>query len=150
MIPVTQTKGGGPDVPPEQRGDCFDACLASLLEVDIADVPCPHSDTWWDDAQAAVARHGYRIVMLASEAEFTAAEVAEWVGDTTLWIAGVPSLNLGTYDDGRPVMHVIVMRGEEVAHDPSLGKRYPLEPRPDLTVHDVLVLVPFEPRSVAA
>lgn len=150
MIAVTQTKTGGPDVPPDERGDCFDACLASILEVGLADVPCPHTGDWWEDAQAAVARHGYRIVPAATGTPLTAREVGEWLGPV-YWIAGVESLNLGTYDDGRPVMHVIVMRGADVVHDPSLGKRHPLGPLPDdVAVIDVLLLVPLEPRAVAA
>lgn len=149
MIPVTQTKRGGPDVPPEERGDCFDACLASVLEVGLADVPVPHTGDWWENAQAAVERHGYRIV-LAVSGTLTAREVSEWLG-SIYWIAGLPSLNLGTYDDGHPVMHMIVMRGAEVAHDPSLGERYALGPLPDdVLIHDVLLLVPLEPRAVAA
>ncbi len=148
MKPVTQTKRGGPDVAPEERGDCFDACLASLLEVAIEDVPCPHTGDWWDDAQVAVERHGYRIVLAAHEDELRVQDLAAWFGPL-YWIAGVPSLNLGTYEDGRPVAHVIVMRGGEVVHDPSLGDRYPLGPAPDMTVFDALLLVPLEPRSVA-
>ncbi len=147
MKPVTQTKRGGPDVAPDERGDCFDACLASLLEVGIEDVPCPHTGDWWDDAQAAVMRHGYRILLAAHEEDgLTVREVAEWFGPVC-WIAGVPSLNLGTYEDGRPVMHVIVMRGVDIAHDPSLGDRYSLGSAPDMVVNDALLLVPLEPRS---
>ena len=51
MKPVMQTKRGGEDVPPEERGDCLSAAIASILEVAIKDVPIPHSDHeeyhWW-------------------------------------------------------------------------------------------------------
>ena len=151
MIAVTQTKRGGPDVPPEERGDCFDACLASLLEVDIREVHVPHVDAWWDRAQEVVERHGYRIVYLDYGDEgATASSLGEWLGPL-YWLAAVPSLNLGADDDGRPVRHVIVMRGCEVAHDPSLGARYPHGPlADDVAVTDVMLLVPLEPRAVAA
>lgn len=43
MKPVMQTKRGGSGAPPEERGDCLAACLASLLEVPIEDVPVPHN-----------------------------------------------------------------------------------------------------------
>lgn len=147
MIPVTQTKRGGPDVPPEERGDCFDACLASLLEVAIEDAPCTHdTDDWWANTQETAARHGYRIVYVGPLNQ-PAAEVGRWVGPV-YWIAGVPSLNLGTYDDGSPVMHVVVMRGTELVHDPSLGERYPLgEPPAGFLIADAMLLVPLEIRS---
>lgn len=150
MKPVTQTRRGGPNVPPEERGDCFDACLASILEVDIGEVPVPHVAEWWDAAQRAVEQHGYRVLYLGEHKGTTAAALGEWLGPV-YWIAGVPSLNLGTDDDGRPVGHGIVMRGGDVAHDPSLGKRYPLGPLPDdVPILDAMVLVPLEPRAVAA
>lgn len=147
MIPVTQTKRGGPDVSLEERGDCFDACLASILEVGIRDVPCPHGDGWWDAAQAAVARHGHRIVYLMGDAtskeRVTATEVGTWLGRVH-WLAAIPSLNLGTYDDGSPVLHVVVMRGRDLVHDPSLGERYPLGPLADeVQILDVMVLMPL-------
>lgn len=138
MKAVMQTKRGGPNVPPEERGDCFDACVASILGVPITAVPIAHSDDpehhWWDAAQEAVGRLGYQLVV---------ADAKCWPWGW--WIAAVPSLNLGTYDDGRPVPHVIVMSGGTVAHDPSLGKRYEVgTPIDDLDVMDAYVLVPLE------
>lgn len=46
MRPVEQTKFAPPD------GDCFAACVASVLEVSVADVPNFHADDWlarWND-----------------------------------------------------------------------------------------------------
>lgn len=149
MIPVTQTKRGGPDVPPEERGDCFDACLASILEVAIDEVSCPHVDDWWGEAQRAVGRHGYRLLYVSSEPT-KAVEFAAWAGDI-YWLAGVPSLNLGLSAAGEQIMHVVVMRGAELVHDPSLGQRYPLGPvADDFMVQDSIVLAPFEIRSQVA
>jgi hypothetical protein len=143
--PVQQTKRGGPNVPPEDRGDCWSAVLASLLEVDIEDVAVPHSDDpewhWWDATQRALEPHGYHCV----------------VADTNVypdgyWLAAVPSLNLGNYDDGRPVLHIIVMHDGDVVHDPGIGdKRYEPGTRiEDLDVRDAFVLVPHEIRSKVA
>lgn len=39
MKPVDQTRFGGPDAAPDERGDCWSACIASLLEVPMAEVP---------------------------------------------------------------------------------------------------------------
>ncbi len=38
MRRVYQTRFAGPNVPPEDQGNCFAACFASILEVDLADV----------------------------------------------------------------------------------------------------------------
>ena len=144
MKPVRQTKRGGPNVPPEERGDCWSACLASILEVPIEAVPIPHSDDpeyhWWDETQRALEPHGYEVV------------TASWtVYASGYWIAVVPSKNLGYHDDGEPVMHVIVMRGGEVAHDPCLGERYPDgTPIGNLALDSAYVLVPLHVRSLIA
>jgi hypothetical protein len=141
VIAVAQTKRGGPGAPPEERGDCLPACLASLLEIGIEDVPVPHSDDvhWWDAVQAALKPHGYHFVI---------ADCEYWPGG--YWIAAVPSLNL-TKADGSAVNHVVVMREGELVHDPSLGRRYDVgTPRDALDVIEAYVLVPFEPVSLAA
>lgn len=143
MKPVRQTKRGGSQVPPEDRGDCWSACLASLLEVPIDAVPVPHSDDpehhWFDETQQALAAHGYYAVCASIE-----------IYPAGYWIAAVPSLNL-TGADGKPELHVVVMQDGCVAHDPALGKRYDVgTPIGDLTVLDAFVLVPLELRSLAA
>jgi hypothetical protein len=134
MIPVKQTKRGGPDVPPEERGDCWPACLASLLEVPLEDVPIPHDDRhWWDVTQEALAPHGYEAV-----------HMDEKYWPAGYWIAAVPSRNLGP-----GVKHVVVMRGGEVAHDPALGERYEVGTFiDDMKIHAAYVLVPLEPVSL--
>jgi hypothetical protein len=153
MKPVKQTRRGGPDAPPEERGDCFDACLASLLEVPIQDVHVPHDDNWWDHAVAVVARYGHRLLMIydgdASPWKATATALGEWLGDV-FWIAAIPSTSLGHYPDGRPVGHVVVMRGAELVHDPGLGP-----PRPhgvlsdDVPILDAILLVPLATERAA-
>lgn len=133
MVGVMQTKRGGFAVPPSERGDCLPACLASILEVPIEDVPVPHDSErhWWDEAQDAVGRHGYHLVIF---------DVSHGAPDV-YWIAGVPSLNL-TGAEGKPLIHFIVMHGPNVAHDPSLGQRYEVgEPLP-VEPLDGWVLVP--------
>jgi hypothetical protein len=121
MKPVMQTKRGGPDVPPSERGDCLAACLASILEVPIAetDIDFETERHWWDETQDVVGKHGYHLVIF--DVKLGAPDV--------FWVGTVPSQNLTS--DGKPVPHAIVMHGWTVAHDPSLGKRYEVgEPLP--------------------
>lgn len=140
MIPVKQTKRGGRDVPPAERGDCLSACFASLLEVPIGAVPIPHSDdpdvSWWQVMQEAVAPHGYEIAYVYPDAAY---HPAGW------WVASVPSKNLGP-----DVRHVVVMSGRLVAHDPCLGDTYPVGTHLD-DLGDVTngyALIPLNPVSL--
>lgn len=140
MIPVMQTKRGGSGVPPEERGDCLAACLASLLEVPIEDVPIPHGDDdgphWWDLTQAALRPHGWRCVVADRR-----------IYPDGYWLAFVPSRNLRR-ESGEPESHVIVMHDGQVAHDPSLGDRYALGTSiEDLEVQSAYVLVPLVIRT---
>lgn len=145
MKPVMQTKRGGSMVPPEERGDCWSACLASILEVAIEDVPVPHSDDpeshWWDTTQQALAPHGYEAVQANFEG---------FCWPRGYWIAVVPSKNLER-EDGTAEGHVIVMLDSEVAHDPCLGDRYPAGTNVgEIVVRAACLLVPLEIRSLAA
>lgn len=103
----TQTLRGGPDVPPELRGDCFRACVASILNEPIESLPNPHDD--WDA--------GWFKAMRKRGLQMVEANIEHWYPDG-YWIAGLPSLNLPG------CMHAVVMRGGELIHDPSLGKKY--------------------------
>lgn len=126
-----QTKYGGPSAPVEERGDCFDACLASVLEVPIEAVCVPHTDDWWERAQDAVAHHGHRILYLG-EHTATTEELGEWLGPV-FWIAAIE-----TGGGGAPVKHSIVMCGANLAHDP-LGRLYTAPSR----IYSALVLLPL-------
>lgn len=140
MKPVMQTKRGGHNVPPEERGDCMQASIASILEVPIERVQIPHSDTehWWDIAQRGCRTLGYALVVASPT-----------IWPDAVWLAGVPSLNLRR-EDGSPLPHLIVMNGARVAHDPSLGRRYEVEtPIEQINVTDAYVLVPLVYHSEA-
>jgi hypothetical protein len=135
MKGVMQTKRGGPDVPPAERGDCLAACLASILEVPVAETAIDFETErhWWDEAQDAVGKHGYHLVIF---------DVNRGSPDV-YWVATVPSRNL-TDANGKPALHAIVMHDWTVAHDPCLGKRYEVgEPLPgDVEPSAGWVLVP--------
>lgn len=58
---LTQTKVGGGHVPPEDRGDCVPACIASILGLPITAIVNCHGADWWDRLNAECGRHGYCI-----------------------------------------------------------------------------------------
>lgn len=107
-----QTKRGGGNVPPEERGDCVAACFASILAIPIDEIGNHHGEGWWDRLLDDLARHGYCIGLLDLRFE----------PPPGYWIASVPSLNLPPEPDGKPALHCIVCRGYDFVHDPSIGE----------------------------
>lgn len=134
-----QTLRGGGHVPPEARGDCVPACIASILGLPISAIANTHGEGWWDRLQAEVARHGYCLVLLDMRFE----------PPPGLWIASLPSLNLPADPDGREAWHSVVARGYELVHDPSLGERYTAESWAEAwnrgTVGEGWALAPLDP-----
>ena len=91
-------------------GDCFAACMASLLELPIEVMPNDHSSTWWTTWYNFLAQFGLEI-------NYSGAKGAIWASHP--WIASVKSKN---YKDGT---HAIVMHnGGQVLFDPSTKKRH--------------------------
>ncbi len=102
MIPQKQIVFGG------GNGDCFRACIASILELPNDDrLPNAHGEGWFQTWQDWLGRFGLSI-------EFDATRI--W--RESFWIASVPSKNL------EGVTHAIVMQGSQVAFDPSTKKTY--------------------------
>lgn len=121
MKPVEQTIARPP------KGDCFRACIASILEMPIADCPNPPSDPdghWWNEWIDWLRPRGLELIHWQvpeggrAEGEAVCGALAGY------WIATVPSLNCPPNPE-RPNLgrHCIVMRGAEVAHDPSTGEK---------------------------
>jgi hypothetical protein len=61
MTPVTQTRVG------EEVGNCFAACLASILDLEMADIPefSTDEDLWLHDVQQWLATRGLYYVQMA-------------------------------------------------------------------------------------
>jgi hypothetical protein len=114
VIPVDQTRFYEPDLPvDEQRGNCFQAVVASVLELPLDEVPHfvqDHVDTaglrhWWDSFVAFVRTQGWAV--------HAAVPVTDYP-EQHLIVAG-PSPR-GTGDDG--LWHAVIYRGGEMVHDP--------------------------------
>jgi hypothetical protein len=110
MIPVQQTRF-------KDGGNCFSACLASILELAIGVVPnfAEKGERWFDLAQAWLAKRGLRLVAVPAH-ELAAFDVEDWAetvaGEAAVawWIAAGPG--------PRGRKHAVVMRGSDVVHDP--------------------------------
>lgn len=64
MKPVDQTIFGTP------HGNCFAACIASILELPIEEVPnfIAEGDRWWDAAKAWLDERGYALLWVKHDA----------------------------------------------------------------------------------
>jgi hypothetical protein len=104
MMPVYQTTFG------DGRGNCFAACLASILEIPLESVPnfcVEYPDRWFWEACSHVGRYGYGLVMIGDGE--TSREVAR--------VTGAYSMVGGRSPRGE-FAHSVVYRGLEMAHDP--------------------------------
>lgn len=90
-------------------GDCFRACMATVLQVTPIILPNDHSPHWWFNWKKYLNQFGM-------ELNYDTATGPIW--QSHKWIASVPSLNL------KEQTHAIVMDGQKVFHDPSTRKRY--------------------------
>lgn len=123
MKPVDQTTFGVPG------GNCFSACVASLLELPIEDVPHFGSDeTWWATFQAWLKpRDLYAVLFKIGSDE-----------------QRPPGFHVVSGRSPRhDALHAVVGRGAEIVHDPH--------PSRDglASIDDVVILVPFEPHRAA-
>lgn len=148
MIPVEQTHAGL-DEQGRPHGNCFAACVASILECSLDDLPEIRVDEDDHDKRMndALARDfgvyfvSWRLCPLGT--------TPVWIGDWSIpergyWIAGVPSLNLPPDPETAwPRWHAVVMLGHEIAHDPSTKvKRTGFDDGP---VYYATVFVPLDP-----
>lgn len=116
MIPVDQTTFG------VSRGNCFSACVASLLELPIADVPFFMGDEqWWSSFNDWLRPRGFYALCVMLPAE-----------------AHPPGLNILSGKSPRGP-HAVVAHGIDVIHDPHPSRAGLL------TREDVIVLVPLDP-----
>jgi len=140
---VTQLNRGGGDVPAEQRGDCFRACIVSILGLGHDAMGNHHGEDWWDRVQTDLAGLGYSLVNLDLACE----------PPRGYWIATVPSLNLPGLDRlGKPQLHCLVAESDRLVWDPAQAKTYgPAEWRrayEDGAIREGNALVPLDPLSL--
>lgn len=124
MKPVMQTVVG-PD------GDCLPACIASILELPLAEVPHfsrVHGDKWPEGLAAFMLRRRLAPILL------------EWGDAVAGWVRESGVLCVITGETFHDTLHSVVARGNVVVHDPAptrVGfKRFPI---------DVMLFVAVDP-----
>lgn len=99
MIPIHQTKFG-------IGGNCFSACIASILEVGIEDVPLfVRKGRWYGQYRSWLRTHGL---------DFLA--VIGWSKSDIKYIPSVYSIVSGM--GARGLLHAVVYFDSEMVHDP--------------------------------
>lgn len=116
MKPVFQTRFGAENAPPEQQGNCMAACVASLLELSLEDVPDFRPDTWWLTLVEWLRARGLDAFYVEIPHE-RAREVqpSAYVSPGTYYIGGGLT--------ARGTGHVCVYFADRMVHDPLPGGR---------------------------
>jgi hypothetical protein len=108
MKPQHQTTFGGPDAPPEERGNCFAVAIASLLGVDAAHVPnFIRADDYIEETAAWMAERGLAIIGFETN---PVAFVPQWRDRVTTIASGRSPR--GDWE------HAVLWRGGKLLHDP--------------------------------
>lgn len=113
MRPVMQTRGYDPEAPAgQQRGNCWTACIASLLELPIEDVPdfvqieVDGGDSWWDQTVQFLTDRGHQLTWVHPGAP----------GDGFYIQTGLSPRSPAV--DGKDVYHAVIYQWGELVHDP--------------------------------
>ncbi|NQT33228.1 MAG: hypothetical protein HQ594_06125 [Candidatus Omnitrophica bacterium] len=101
MKPVFQTKFG------KLEGNCFSACIASILECSIEEIPCflEPKGTWYQK---------YKKWLVQYNLDFVA--ISNWEGETKPYCPDVYCIVSGM--SPRNLMHSVVFLKTEMVHDP--------------------------------
>jgi hypothetical protein len=132
MKPVEQTILAPP------HGDCFRACIASILELPIEEVPNPHApeEHWWEAWHEWLVPRGLQLVEW-----HLPRDQPVYCPLRGYWIATVTS-------PSRSCNHCIVMHDDAIAWDPSpTGKQSEENWTEDDQIHHVTLIVPLDPAA---
>lgn len=106
MIPVTQT------ITEKGRGNCFAACIASLLHLECDEVPnfvVDYDENWLYECGEWLKQRGYSLLVADPKAQF-------WLATGVLCVASVKSKR---FEGGRHAVVVELNYGDaKLIHDP--------------------------------
>ena len=110
MKPVYQTINN------PRGGNCMEACIASMLHMELEDVGTFRKDlNWYDDCDAVLKKYGFQLLSLP----YTKEAVRFMKG---YYIVGGPSPNFPN------IQHAVICKDGKVVHNPSQsGKPFNLD-----------------------
>lgn len=117
MIPVYQTKFKGSDAPKSEQGNCFQACIASILEIPLEeafdDKLCEEHE-WFDNFNEWLEDFNLACILIPVGKSESGKEYAPGTTYLGYHIMRFDSINLAHPDDG----HVCVSLDGTVVHNP--------------------------------
>lgn len=111
MITVDQTQFMSSGVDEKEVGNCWSACIASILEIGITDVPVFAAyEDWWERTFSWLGERGYML-------EYLRPELLDYLGikDLPLCIATGKSPR-GDFN------HSVVWLSDKMVHDPHFSR----------------------------
>jgi hypothetical protein len=122
-----------------RRGNCFAACIASLLEVDIAEVPAFEGPRWCEDASAWLQdRSGFSLVSVAPMAGGLWGPSSDYPLSRQMWRPPGYAILACRRRGPTEAAHAVVVLDGAIVHDPEPG----LHPDRDPYVLNWYVLTP--------
>ena len=131
MIPLTQ-----------KPRDCWRTALASVLEIDVDELPEVTREDWWETTQAALHERGWHLLHFPIDAK-AIADLDDDEISPGYWVAVIRS-----FTDPENWTHAVVFRGRELVHDPSTERLAMRDPE-DVRVLGCVLLVPLDPARAA-
>lgn len=91
------------------NGNCMEACIASLLEIELSEVPSfGKEESWYDNCQIFLAQYDLQLLCYVSD---TTSEMRNLL--LGYYIGAFPSPNTEGID------HAVIMKDSKVVHDPN-------------------------------
>lgn len=129
MIPIYQTRNAGPDSP----GNCFAACIASILQYDLDEIP-----DWFDGLHNGQEVTSYRLTQMREWFQMLGLYYFEFSFRMTLFEVtsamskqhpGVHYIVIGQLENG--LTHAVVCRDGVIVHNPGVTRNPRLAPLDD-------------------
>lgn len=110
MKPVFQNRFGKP------LGNCWEACVASILEVDLSDIPTAHREEWED---AVGQERVYKLLEYLHSLGYNLVEFKMVDGEGVITMRVPSDYYILCGENHQGLGHTVVALGNEIVHNPN-------------------------------